>query len=68
MLDLPPHFGTLALLIRKQAELQLIAGLEVQTDETITLGQAIVRQFHDISRVCPSQYSVTYLCLTIKSF
>ncbi|KAG9084387.1 hypothetical protein FS749_005269 [Ceratobasidium sp. UAMH 11750] len=51
-LGLPDSLSPLIALIRVQAELRLLAGLEVQTDETITLGRETVKRFYDLSQAC----------------
>ncbi|KAG8689331.1 hypothetical protein FRC08_010999 [Ceratobasidium sp. 394] len=53
---LSKQHAQLVRLIRLQAEIRLIASLQVQTEDTIALGRERITQFNDISQACTAQY------------
>lgn len=50
-LGLPVRFESLVHLIRLQAELRILASLEVHTEDTLLLGRDLVEKFHHRSVV-----------------
>ncbi|KAF8600798.1 hypothetical protein BDV93DRAFT_587670 [Ceratobasidium sp. AG-I] len=59
-LGLDANLSTLVSLIRVQAELRVMASLDVHTDETVALGRELVDRFYDISQVCTFKYNKSF--------
>ncbi|KAG9075920.1 hypothetical protein FRC06_009809, partial [Ceratobasidium sp. 370] len=59
--SVPPWSHTnLIQLIRLQAEIRLIASLQVQTEETIAVGQEHIARFYDVSKACTISYGKNF--------
>ncbi|KAG9123766.1 hypothetical protein FRC07_014025 [Ceratobasidium sp. 392] len=57
---LPVQALSLVELTRKQAEIRVLASLEVHTEETIALGHKLISNYHKISLVCNKKYGKSF--------
>ncbi|KAG9087457.1 hypothetical protein FS749_002904 [Ceratobasidium sp. UAMH 11750] len=57
---LPAQASSLVALVRKQAELRVLASLDVHTEDTLALGRKVVSDFYKISLECTKKYGKNF--------